>query len=248
MTLGVRFDHHSRFGEKTTFRLAPALVLKSGTKIKATYGTGFKAPSLYQLFAPATDWGPMGNPDLEPEKSEGWDVGIEQYLFNDRFNLSFTYFQNEFRALIDYDSFQGYINIAEAETKGCEIFLSALPLHRLTLRASYTYTEAKNKVTDENLLRRPRHKANLWLSFRFLKKAHANLEILHVGQRDDLFPYPTRTTADAYTLFNLAASYRLTNHLEIFGRIDNIFDREYEAVLGYGTPGRSAYIGIKARY
>jgi vitamin B12 transporter len=248
MTLGVRFDHHNRFGAETTYRFAPAVVLKSGTKIKATYGTGFKAPSLYQLFAPATAWGPVGNQNLEPETSKGWDMGIEQYLFNDRLSFSFTYFQNDFRALIDYDSFQGYINVAEAETRGYEIFMSAVPVHALTLQASYTYTDAKNKVTGEKLLRRPRHKANLSLNFRFFKKAVANLDILYVGERDDLFPYPTRTTAEAYTLFNLAASYRLTKNFKIFGRLDNIFNRDYEAVLGYGAPGRSAYIGIKASY
>jgi len=248
MTLGVRFDDHSRFGTETTYRVAPAVLLKSGTKIKATYGTGFKAPSLYQLFAPATDWGPLGNENLEPEKSKAWDVGIEQYLFADRLTLSVTYFRNEFEDLILYDWMLGYINVNEAETKGYEVFMSARPVNGFTIQGSYTYTEAVDKETGEQLLRRPKHKANLGVNFRLLKKANVNLNLIYVGKRFDLFPVPTRTEADAYTLFNLAASYRLTKNIEIFGRIDNLLDEEYEAVLGYGTAGRSAYIGFKASY
>jgi vitamin B12 transporter len=248
MTLGVRFDDHSRFGTETTFRIAPAVLLKSGTKLKATYGTGFKAPSLYQLYAPATVWGLVGNQNLEPEKCQGWDIGIEQFLLNDYLTLSFTYFQNDFEDLILYDFIQGYINISQAETKGFEIFMSARPLKDLTIQGSYTYTDAQDRETGEQLLRRPKHKANLSFNLRLFKRANANLFIIHVGKRLDLFPYPTITEADAYTLFNLAASYQVSKHIELFGRIDNLFDREYEAVLGYGTPGRSAYVGIKATY
>ncbi|MGD2090904.1 MAG: TonB-dependent receptor [Candidatus Aminicenantes bacterium] len=248
MTLGVRFDNHSRFGNETTYRIAPAVLLKSGTKLKATYGTGFKAPSLYQLYAPATAWGPVGNQNLEPERSKGWDAGIEQFLFEDRLTLSFTYFQNDFEDLILYDFIQGYINISQAETKGYEIFMSTRPHKDLTIHGSYTYTDAKDRETGEQLLRRPKHKANLTFNLRLFKRANVNLFIIHIGKRLDLFPYPTITEADAYTLFNLAASYRLSKNIEVFGRIDNLFNREYEAVLGYGTPGRSAYIGIKATY
>jgi vitamin B12 transporter len=248
MTLGVRFDHHDRFGTETTYRIAPALLLKSGTKLKATYGTGFKAPSLYQLYAPATAWGLVGNQNLEPEKCNGWDIGIEQFLFNDRLTISFTYFQNNFEDLILYDFIQGYININQADTKGFEIFMSAGPLRNLTINGSYTYTDATDKETGEQLLRRPKHKANLTFNLRLFKKANANLFIIYVGKRLDLFPYPTITEAPAYTLFNLAASYQLSKNIEVFGRIDNLLDQDYEAVLGYGTPGRSAYIGIKATY
>jgi vitamin B12 transporter len=248
MTLGVRFDDYSRFGTETTFRIAPAVLLKSGTKLKATYGTGFKAPSLYQLYAPATAWGPVGNQNLEPEKCRGWDIGIEQFLFNERVTLSFTYFQNNFEDLILYEFIQGYINISQAETKGYEIFMSARPLRDLAIHGSYTYTDSKDRETGEQLLRRPKHKANLTFNLSLFKRANTNLCIIYVGKRLDLFPYPSITEADAYILFNLAASYQLSKHIEVFGRIDNLFDREYEAVLGYGTPGRSAYVGIKATY
>ena len=248
MILGVRFDRHNRFGTEVTYRLAPAVVLETGTRIKATYGTGFKAPSLYQLFAPTAEWGPVGNENLLPEKSRGWDVGIEQYLWENRLAVSFTYFHNNFDALILYDWLLGYINIKKAVTRGFEILLSAQPLKPLTLQGSYTYTDAFDKDTNEQLLRRPKHKANFNIHLRISKKTDADLNILYVGKRIDLFPYPVRTEAPAYTLLNLAAAYRLSKNFEIFGRIVNLLDKEYEAVLGYGSPRRSAYIGIKANY
>ncbi len=245
MALGVRFDDHERFGSHTTYRFAPALVLKSGTKLKASYGTGFKAPSLYQLFAPATMFGSVGNENLEPEKSKGWDIGIEQYLFEDRLTFSFTYFRNDFEELIDYDWAQGYINKADAETRGYEIVVTAQPLNSLSLHGSYTYTKAEDVTNELNLLRRPKHKGTFTIQYRFKDKGVFNLHMLHVGERDEVFPYPTRTIAPAYTVFNLGASYRILDNLEIFGRIDNLFNTGYEAILGYGAAGRSAYVGFR---
>jgi len=248
INFGIRIDDHSRFGTETTYRIAPAVVLKSGTKLRATYGTGFKAPSLYQLYSPATDWGAVGNQYLEPEKSKGWDLGLEQFFFNNRLRFSFTYFRNDFDNLIDYDWMQGYINIAEAKTEGLEIYVFVRPLKNLTFTGSYTYTNTLDKIDNERLLRRPKHKANLAANFRFLKKGNLHLDFIYVGERDDVFPYPTRTVADPYSLFNLATDFRVFRNIEIFGRIDNLLDKDYEEVLGYGTPGRSAYIGIKASY
>lgn len=77
---------------------------ETGTKIKGTFGTGFKAPSLYQLFAPPTLWGPIGNKNLNPEKSKGWDFGIEQDLFKERLFLGATLFRNDFKDLIQFDT------------------------------------------------------------------------------------------------------------------------------------------------
>ena len=246
VTLGMRVDDHSRFGSATTYRIAPAYIFETGTKVKATYGTGFKAPSLYQLYAPATAWGPIGNENLKPERSKGWDAGIEQYLLADRLIMGATYFRNDFEDLIEFDWMRGYINIARAETKGMEIFVSTLPLGDLTIRGSYTYTETKDKETGEKLLRRPKHKGNLSLNYRFLEKGNVNLGVIYVGERDDWYPYSNRVEAEAYTLINLAASYDITGNVQFFCRMDNLFDRDYEEITGYGTAGRSFYGGLKA--
>lgn len=245
-TFGIRLDDHSRFGSETTYRIAPAyLFKKTGTKIKATYGTGFKAPSLYHLYAPATAWGPIGNENLKPEKSKGWDVGIEQYLFQDRLAVGVTYFRNDFEDLIDFDWAKGYINIAKAKTEGVEIFASVRPVEDLTVRVGYTYTDTEDKETGQRLLRRPLNKGSLNLNYLFLKKGIANLDVIYVGKRDDWVPYPQRGNANDYTLVNLAASFDISKNIQVFGRVENLLDKKYEEVWGYGTPGFSIFGGIK---
>ncbi|HOZ00028.1 MAG TPA: TonB-dependent receptor, partial [Candidatus Aminicenantes bacterium] len=138
-TAGLRLDLHGRSGTSLTFRLAPAyLIEKTGTKLKATIGTAFKAPSLYQLYAPETLWGPVGNEHLLPEESLGWDAGVEQTLAGGAILLGASFFQSDFRNLIDYDFLQGYINIGRARTSGWEFTADARPVERLTLRLGYT--------------------------------------------------------------------------------------------------------------
>ncbi|MEW6419512.1 MAG: TonB-dependent receptor [Nitrospirota bacterium] len=246
-TLGIRVDDHSRFGSEITYRIAPAyLFKKTGTKIKATYGTGFKAPSLYQLYAPATEWGPIGNENLKPEKSKGWDAGMEQYLFQNRLTFGATYFWNDFEDLIDFDWAKGYINIAKAQTKGAEIFVTARPIEDLTVKGSYTYTDTEDKETGQRLLRRPLNKGSLNLNYLFLEKGNVNVDIIYVGKRDDMDPDTyERVKAGDYTLINLAASYDITKNIQVFSRIDNLFDQDYEEVKGYGTPKFSIFGGIK---
>jgi vitamin B12 transporter len=251
-TLGVRMDDHSRFGSETTYRIAPAYLIKeTGTKIKGTFGTGFKAPSLYQLFAPATLWGPIGNKNLKPEKSKGWDFGIEQELLKKRVALGATYFRNDFEDLIQFDSAQGYINIAKAKTEGVELFASAKPMDDLTLRINYTYTDTEDKTTGETLIRRPENKIGFDLNYRFLNDGNVNLGVVYVGKRDDL-DFSTspsrRVKLDPYTLVNLAVSYDINKNFKLFGRIENLFDKEYEEVKGFGTPGLSFFVGTKLSF
>ncbi len=251
-TLGVRIDDHSRFGTETTYRIAPAYLIKeTGTKMKGTFGTGFKAPTLYQLFSPPL-WGdPVGNKDLKPEKSKGWDFGIEQELLKNKVALGATYFRNDFKNLVQYESGQGYINIAKAKTEGVELFASAKPIDDLTLRINYTYTDTEDKTTGETLIRRPKNKIGFDLNYRFLKRGNANLGVIYVGKRDDkdfsISP-PRRVKLDQYTLVNLAASYDISKNFQLFGRVENLLDKEYEEAKGFGTPGLSIFGGIKLSF
>ena len=251
-TLGVRIDDHSRFGTETTYRIAPAYLIKeTGTKMKGTFGTGFKAPTLYQLFSPPL-WGdPVGNKDLKPEKSKGWDFGIEQELLKNKVALGATYFRNDFKNLVQYESGQGYINIAKAKTEGVELFASAKPIDDLTLRINYTYTDTEDKTTGETLIRRPKNKIGFDLNYRFLKRGNANLGVIYVGKRDDkdfsISP-PRRVKLDQYTLVNLAASYDISKNFQLLGRVENLLDKEYEEAKGFGTPGLSIFGGIKLSF
>lgn len=254
-TAGVRVDHHSQFGTEATYRFTTAYLIKqTDTKLKGSYGTGFKAPSLYQLYDPAN-----GNVNLKPEKSTGWDVGVEQTLLNRQIQLGATYFRNDFEQLIDWELvdpiwFTGmYKNVAKASSEGVELTASYQPFDSLVVRTGYTYTLARNKQTGAELLRRPKHKLSGDINYRFMGKGNLNLGLVYVGTRDDLtfnpITYAQQTvTLKDYLVVNLAASYDVAKYLQLFGRIDNLLDRQYEEVLGYGTPGIGAYAGVKVSF
>jgi len=248
-SVGARFDNHSQAGSSLTYRIAPLYIFKNtGTKIKATFGTGFKAPSLYQLYAPATFYGPVGNVELKPEKNLGWDAGVEQELFMGRLLLKATYFSNQFQDLIDFDYTQGYINIGEASSRGTEFSMKSIPVKGLSFSASYTRCKARDDSTELPLLRRPEHKASLKIYYGGLKKTHMTLSLLYVGERDDNFYQnfqTTRVTLPEYTLINASLGYDLFKYAQFFLRFDNLLNKQYELIKGYGSPGFSVYGGVK---
>lgn len=241
-SLGVRVDDHDRFGTETTYRLALSWEVQDGTRLKASFGTGFKAPSLYQLYSM------YGDDSLDPETSDGWDAGVEHVFRDGRWTFSLTGFQNEFENLIDYDLVAWrYVNVARAETKGLEC-LVVFRGDRLEWSAGYTLTETEDRDTGLDLLRRPKHKATFEAGYRFGETGRAGFEIVYVGEREDVddSTWPAaRVELDAYTRVDLSASRRLGDRFEIFGRVENLFDEDYEEIKGYGTPGRSGYAGCK---
>lgn len=251
-SVGARYDKHEKFGSVFTFRIAPAYVFWStGTKIKATYGTGFKAPSLFYLYDPA-----YGNPDLSPEKSRGWDAGIEQYLLGYRLTAGVTYFHNTFTDLFGFDNNFRTININKSQTSGVEVYLDSKIFPGLSLNANYTFTESKDLSSgspDENLplLRRPKHKAVISFSYNFSQSVNIGVDAIFVGKREDknFSTYPTaRVILESYTLLNASATFKLTGAVQIFGRLVNLLNTDYEEVYGYGTAKRSGYAGVKISF
>ncbi len=249
--LGVRYDNHDKFGDAVTFRLAPALMIwETGTKLKATYGTGFKAPSLFYLFDPA-----FGNESLQPEKSSGWDAGFEQYAWDNRITAGITYFSNKFEDLFGFDSNFKTININQAESYGVEFFVTAKPAAGLTLKLSYTNTKTKDlsaNSPDKNLplLRRPEHKGEFSANYSFLEKFNLHFDAAYVGERDDkIFTAlgSNRVKLGSYFLVNAAASYDVLSYLQVFAKVNNIADDYYEEVYGYASPGLSLYGGFKLK-
>ncbi|MBI4396669.1 MAG: TonB-dependent receptor [Elusimicrobia bacterium] len=245
-TLGGRLDDHDRFGSAATYRVTSAYWFHpSATKFKATYGTGFKAPSLFQLYSS------FGNNTLDPEESVGWDAGVEQQIAGGRGSLGATYFRNDFDRLIDYDSASSsYKNVREASTKGVELLGSFRPIQGLVLKANHTVTDTEDKSTGQDLLRRAKQKSGASASWDF-GKGDTHLGLVYVGKRDDLnfnvYPAP-RVILASYALVNLGASYEVLPHLRLFGRVENALDKEYEEVFGYGSPGRGFYAGVKAAF
>ena len=248
----VRHDDNDRFGGKTTWRIAPAyLVPNIGTKLKASYGTGFKAPSLTQLFVSFPAFNFFANPNLQPEESEGYDLGFEQPLMGERVRFGATYFHNNIKNLIgDNATFTSYANVGRAVTDGVESFASYQPLQTLAFRMDYTYTRATDYILHEELLRRPKHKVSLNTAWRPTARLSFNATVLSVsswidGNRDFSIP---RLTAPGYTTVDLAASFDLAGNLSVYGRVNNLFDRHYENPVGFLQPAVGAFAGIKARF
>lgn len=246
VTAGGRVDHHDAFGSAATWRLAGVVPLADGrARLKGTLGTGFKAPTLSQLFDPQ-----FGNEDLDAERSLGWDAGVEADLADGRARLSATAFGTRFEDLVAFDA-GGYANVAEARTGGVELEASARPSDRLRVDGSYTWTEARDEDADEALLRRPRHAADLDVTVLVAGGADATLGARWVGKRADLdfstFP-AERVDLDGYLRLRAAASWPAKDALRVFARVENLLDETYEEVLNYGTPGRAAYLGVRADF
>jgi vitamin B12 transporter len=235
-TIGGRTDYHESFGSRGTYRLGSSyLFTKIGTKIKATLGTGFKAPSLYQLYSE------YGDLDLRPEKSFGWDAGLEQLIWKNRITLGAAYFSNEYENLIQYE-FQTnkYRNISLAESRGVEVFSMLHPVRNVNLQINYTFTDAEDIKNNEPLLQRPKHKVKGIIGCTLLRRANISLENIYIGEKYD---YPM-VKMDAYNILNFAASYDI-QMFRLFFRLDNVLDEEFEEVNGFGTAGLSWYAGLK---
>jgi vitamin B12 transporter len=251
-TLSVRYDANDRFGGAVTYRIAPAfLIAATGTKLKASLGTGFKAPTLDELFVSYPDFDFFANPDLKPETSTGYDLGFEQQVPGARAQFGATYFHNAIRNLInDNADFTTYVNVGRATTLGVESFAAWRPFDQLTLRADYTYTWAEDDIAHQELLRRPKNKASVTAQWRVTRALLLTATELYVGpwidgNRDFSIP---RLTAPGYATLDVTASYAVTPKVSVFGRVTNLLDRHYENPIGFDRPGLGAFAGVKGSF
>jgi len=253
--VNARYDKNDRFGGKVTYRVAPAYTIPgTGMKLKASVGSGFKAPTLSELFQSFPDFFFIANPNLRPETSTGYDLGVEQALVGQTLRVGVTYYSNRIRNLIvaapGPDGINlSYANIGRARTNGVESFAAYSPIEAVTLRADYTYTQATDDGTDQELLRRPKHKASLNAGWQATHALSLNATVLTLsswidGNRDFSVP---RLSAPGYTVVNLAASFDVNKHLSVFGRVDNLFDRHYQNPVGFLQPTVGAFAGIRAQ-
>jgi vitamin B12 transporter len=246
-TLGLRRDRHEDFGSETTYRIAPSyLIPASGTRLRASYGTGFKAPSLSALFESFPPFF-FANPDLKPERSKGWDLGIEQRLLEDRLQLGLTYYRNDIEDLIAVDpvTFSTLVNIGEAETRGYELEWRYALTPALAFGGSYTRSRAKDEGSGQDLVRRPRKKAGIYANWQALPALNVNLAGRYVGEHDDFDANFTPVVTDSYTVFDAALAYTLNPQWALLTRVENVFDEDYEEISGFGTPGRAWYAGVR---
>jgi vitamin B12 transporter len=245
LSCSYRIDEHSSFGNKDTFRAIANYSLDPiKTKLKASYGTGFKAPSLYQLYAPMTAYGPIGNASLSPEESASYEVGIEKEI-SDNLRANFNYFNSELKNLIDFSYSDGYINIGKARIRGVESEFSYLLNKQLSLGLSYTWLDAENKNNHKELARRPSDKIVFKVKAG-LGKLTSYFDLAYFGHR-----YSDMEGAQLlkpYILANISLNYQLKEKLNIFGRFEYIINEKYEEIAGYQTPKFSAYVGMKIEF
>ena len=245
----VRYDENDAFGPATTYRVAPAVILPwLQTKLKATYGTGFKAPTLNQLYVNFPEFNFFGNPNLRPEESKGYDYGFEQPFFYDRFRIGLTRYNNDITNLITAnETFTTLINIGRVRTSGYEAFASAAITDRLKVRTDYTYTKAIDAILDIELLRRPRHKYSVnvaWTPIDNLALSATWLRVTDWIDGNRSFSIP-RLVAPGYSVVNLAANYTINQHVNVFGRIDNLLNEQYQNPTGFLRPGFGIFGGIR---
>ncbi len=249
--LGFRIDRHSTFGSKATWRSGLAYRIGGRARIKATAGTGFNAPTLFEIFDPI-----FGNIDLQPEESLTWDVGVDQSLFGEKLTVGVTYFTSTFDSMIGFDENFRSINIDKAEARGLEATLVAHPIDKLSLRANYAFVRTKDQSPEsvdfgETLLRRPKHRAALNINLQPAARAEFNLGVIYSGARADkdfsAFP-ATRVMLASYLTARIAGSYRLTENVRLQARMENIFDEKYQEVLYFNTAGRTGYVGLQSTF
>ncbi len=245
LAAGARLDSHDRFGSHWTFGANGSVALGGDVRLRASYGEGFKAPTLYQLYGSF-----VGTPGLRPEESKSYDAGIELGDRNASLHLAATLFRRDSRNLIDFDpNLFIYGNIARARAEGVELEAGGAITPKLRGWASYTHVKSRDLVLNRDLARRPRNLLSLGADWR---TPLSGLELgadLRVSARAVEYDFPGNVLGlDGYTVLTLRATLPVTGQIEIFGRIENVTDEHYETSKGFNTPRRSAYVGARARF
>ena len=250
-TLGVRYDNTDDFDSETTYRIATRYALTPSTQIRATYSEGFRAPSLYEMygFSPNSFFSAYyGNPDLRPETSKNWELGLDQYWWDGKIQTSATVFKNDIDDLITtvylptFDSTS--INTDDAEMRGLEADMRIELTRQLGIQLNYTYTRSQNE-DDQQLLRRPVHQANVDLIYQPSADWSFTGSLHHIGSRKDVNAAGNRVRMGSYAIVNVSATYRLNDNARLFTRIENLTDRNYEPVWGYQGTGVTGIVGIE---
>lgn len=250
LTAGVRHDDHSMFGGHTTWRATASYLFdQTGTRLHSSFGTGFRAPSLYELYSDG------GDPTLRPETSRSFDVGVEQRFLDGRLVADLTYFHLEIDNRIFWvDDFGGppwgyYDQVAGGTTSdGVEASFSYAATDWLDLGGSYTYTNSRNSDGTRSW-RVPRHAVTLAATARPAEKWTVSADLKYAADTIDFdWTAYADVKLDDYVLLNAKVAYQVNESTEVYLRGENLLDQDYQVVRGYNTPGIAAYAGFKAKF
>ena len=253
VTGGFRVEDNSVFGTTTTERGSVAFLIKeTGTRLRGSAGTGFRAPTFNDLFFPG-----FGNPDLEPERSLSYDFGVDQKLWNNRIRLGLTYFQNDFTNLITCcvplpgAPFGGPVNVGRARSAGIEFTSEVDVLPNLVASLNYTYTDSENLATARPLPREPRHRWNIGLTWEPIARLSLFTQVHVVTEQFEPFGDVYNS---GYTRVDLGGTWRILERtgwlrrLELTARIQNLLDEDYAEVRGFPALGINALVGVRASF
>jgi vitamin B12 transporter len=251
-TGGFRFEDNSTFGSATTGRGSLAYVIKEwGTRFRGSAGSGFRAPTLNDLFFPG-----FSNVALKPERSVSWDIGADQTLWRNRIRLSAAYFHTDFTDLIkfvplDVFPFAAVTNVGSARSQGVEVTGEVDILPNLVATANYTYTDTEDRSTGFPLPRIPKNAANIGITWEPLRGLSLFTQLYIRGGQFDNFGDIFNS---GYTRVDIGGTYRLPWHygwvqaLEITGRVQNLFNAQYAEVHGFPALGTNFMFGARARF
>lgn len=248
----IRHDGNDRFGDATTYSVRANVRASGGLHLRAAAGSGIKNPSIFELFGydPGTF---VGNPGLKPERSNSWEAGADLALRGGGIRIGATYFEADLEDEI-YTIYSPTFEASpanrdtESKRRGVELFANGRLSPSLRLDLAYSWTDAEEDGARE--LRRPKHigSANLnWRGFDDRLSVTGTLRYNGVAYDTDFRDY-SRARLDDYVLGQIAADYSLVPRVSLFGRVENLFDADYEDVFSYRTPGRAAYLGIRGRF
>jgi vitamin B12 transporter len=260
LTAGLRYDGNSAFEDKATPRVALSYLLKAtDTRLKASWGQGFRAPTFNELFFPAfPPCPPFGNPNLRPEESQSWDAGVEQHLWERRVRLAATYFRTDFTDLIQSTlvdpanfCFQAQ-NVGKARSEGVEVEASVAPIDGLVLAVAYTYTDTEDQTTGDPLPRVAPNQLVVTATWEPLPGLTLSGEVQVVSSQ---FEAPGQPRNPGYTVVNAAAAYRLPlkrwgplSNLTLHLRASNLFNEDYSEVAGFPALGTNVVVGLRATF
>lgn len=245
---GLRYDDYETVGSSTTWKAGMAWMVMPETKLRATYGTGFAAPSSSHRYGvPA--WGQAANPDIKPEESKGWDIGVDHTVLGGMYTVSATYFKNKFTNLIDWqytnlDTWEGiYANRSKASTEGVELGVSIEPVYWWNVRLGYTYLKAKDDLTGDRLNRRPRNSIDVSSWVQIMPRWTAGFGVKSVNNRLE-----SGSRVDDYAVARVYTSYEVSDAFTVKLRMENALDKKYDEVYGYEALPRGVFGSVEVRF
>jgi vitamin B12 transporter len=257
LSAAARFDKNYRFADAFTDRLQASYRFDIGLRPHAAAGSGIKAPGIYELYGYTPGPGSfVGNPNLKPERSEGWEAGLEQTFFDGMAVANVTYFNSRLKDEI-FTVYAPPTYVASPQNaktvsprSGIEFALAARLAEQWRVDLAYTYLHAIQDGQQE--VRRAPNIASLNVSWRAVGDRYgANLTVRYNGEQKDLnftLSGPPRVSLPSYTLVNFGADYRLTERFQLYARVENLFDQKYQEVYTIRTLGRAVYAGIRAGF